>query len=110
MKIKQRNIPVEKTYVRKVDQMDTARTMGNIQINNNKEKESSNLAPQLLSDNGNTLLNWNNRLIKLKNTDQKLALLDNNIDDYNVENDYDDDCESNHKFIFAPIKCIKLKK
>lgn len=110
VKIKQRNIPVEKSYVRKVSQMDTARTMGNIQINNNKEKESSNLAPRLLSDNGNTLLNWNNRLIKLKNTDQKLALLDNNIDDYNVENDYDDDCESNHKFIFAPIKCIKLKK
>lgn len=108
MKTKQRNIPVEKSYFRKVSQMDTARTIGNIQVNNNKE--NNNIAPQLLSYRCNTLLNWNNRLIKLKDTDQKLALLDNNIDDYNVNNCCDEDCESNHKFIFAPVKCIKLKK
>ena len=62
--------------------------------------------------------NWNQRLIKMKNPSQKLILLEENIDDstilnrqnhIEVNNDSQDDCSSNNKFLLKDIHIKKYK-
>ena len=87
-------VPIDKSYTKKMSQIETARTL-----------ESNNT-------------NWNQRLIKMKNPSQKLILLEENIDDstilnrqnhIEVNNDSQDDCSSNNKFLLKDIHIKKYK-
>ena len=87
-------VPIDKSYTKKMSQIETARTLAS----------------------NNT--NWNQRLIKMKNPSQRLILLEENIDDSSilnrhnhieVNNDSQDDCSSNNKFLLKDIHIKKYK-